>query len=412
MNEVIEPDSPGAESTELLILGGGCRIQGIVEEGFGGVMDAFLANFTERQERGCGCTIYLAGRPVVDLWGGIADSNTRRPWEPDTAAVIFSCSKGILAICTYVLVQEGLLDLDCPIADYWPEFGENGKSRITLRQAMSHRAGLPALDVNLTRNQVLDWDPVIKAIEDQRPLYSPLEGHAYHAMTYGWLVGEVIRRVTGSRPGAYFQIAIAKRLGLRTWIGLPAAARPSVAWMEPPLPDADSEAARRAAQIMDEDPTVERSLSMGGAFPFPIDVEGVVSFNDPVLQAGEIPAANGISTARSLARLYGACVSEVDGWRLMFESSIEDAINPLSEGPQASGMPDDGARWGTGFQLSSPPFHPMLGSTSFGHAGAGGQLAFADADAEIGFAYLSCQMGGYADVRARALTQALTAAVK
>jgi CubicO group peptidase (beta-lactamase class C family) len=406
MKEKLEPAGVGAE---LANLGDGRRIQGIVEQGFGAVMDAFVLNFVERQDCGSGCTVYVAGNAVVDLWGGYADSRTRRPWDQDTAAVIFSCSKGVLAICAYLLVQEGLLDLDRPIADYWPRFGGNGKSRITLRQAMSHRAGLPALDVDLTRDQVLGWDPVIKAIEDQQP-HRLLEGHLYHAMTYGWLVGEVIRRLTGSKPGEYLQVAIARRLGLQTWIGLPANERPTVAWMEPPLPDEDTEAARDAARIAGEHPIVDRSLTMGGAFPFPA-AEGVVTFNDPAIQAGEIPGANGISTARSLARLYGACVSEVDGVRLLSESSIKDALNALSHGPQLSGMPDDGSRWGTGFQLSSPPSNPMLGPTSFGHAGAGGQLAFADAEKEVGFAYLSNQMGGYGDRRARALTEALTAAV-
>ena len=405
-----DPVEPGGFGAELANLGDGRRIQGIVEQGFGGVLDAFLVNFVERHDRGSGCTVYVAGKVVVDLWGGLADSRTRRSWDQDTAAVIFSCSKGVLAICAYLLVQEGLLDLDRPIADYWPRFGRNGKSGITFRHAMSHRAGLAALDIDLTRDQVLGWDPVIRAIEDQRPLHRMSEGHLYHAMTYGWLVGEVIRRVTGSKPGEYLQVAVARRLGLRTWIGLPAEARPTVAWMEPPLPDEDTEAAREAARIAGENPMVGRSLTMGGAFDFPA-AEGGVTFNDPVIQAGEIPGANGISTPRSLARLYGACVSEVDGVRLLSEASIKDAINVLSQGPQLSGMPDDGSRWGTGFQLSSPPSNPMLGPTSFGHAGAGGQLAFADAATKVGFAYLSNQMGGYGDRRARALTQALAGVV-
>jgi CubicO group peptidase (beta-lactamase class C family) len=185
MNEKIEQGSFGAELTDLASLGDGRRIQGIVEHGFGAVMDAFLMNFAERQDCGSGCTVYVAGNAVVDLWGGYADSRTRRPWDADTAAVIFSCSKGVLAICAYLLVQEGLLELDRPIAHYWPRFGRNGKSGITLRHAMSHRAGLPALDADLTRDQVLGWDPVIRAIEDQRPLYPMSEGHIYHAMTYG-----------------------------------------------------------------------------------------------------------------------------------------------------------------------------------------------------------------------------------
>jgi CubicO group peptidase (beta-lactamase class C family) len=276
---------------------------------------------------------------------------------------------------------------------------------------MSHRAGLPSLDLDLNLGEVLGWDPVIRALEKQRPLHAPAAGHIYHALTYGWLVGEVIRRITGRMPGQFFRQALADGLALHTWIGLPEGARPSVAWMEPPLPDEDSEAARESARLARENPVVARSVSMGGAFAFPADDAGLVTFNSPAIQAAEIPAANGISTARSLARLYAGCVSQVDGPPLLSDASIDDALCVQAAGQQLTGVPDDGARWGTGFQLASPPSQPMLGAGSFGHAGAGGQLGFADAAHRVGFAYLSNQMGGYGDARARELTVALRAAI-
>jgi CubicO group peptidase (beta-lactamase class C family) len=251
---------------------------------------------------------------------------------------------------------------------------------------------------------------VIHAIEEQHPLYSPEAGHLYHALTFGWLIGEVIRRVTGLTPGRYLREAVGEALGLRTWIGIPDEARASVAWMEPPLPDEDSEAAREASLIDRDNRIVERSLSLGGAFIFPAR-DGYVTFNDPAIQAAEVPGANGISTASSLARLYAACVSEIDGHRLLSDASLRDAMRVQAAGPQLSGMPDDGARWGTGFQVSSPPSQPMLGPSSFGHAGAGGQLAFGDAEHGVGFAYLGNQMGGYGDARARELAGALRAAL-
>jgi len=396
--------------TEEHELPDGRHVHGFVDEGYGPVFDAFVAGFIERQDLGAGCSAFVDGRLVVDLYGGIADRRSQRPWRPDTTAVTFSCSKGVIAICVCLLAQEGRLDLDVPIAVYWPTFGEHGKSAITIREAMCHRAGLPALDVDLTLDDVLAWDPVIKAIEAQRPFYSPRAGHFYHAMVFGWLVGEVIRRVTGKTPGRYFRQAVGDRLDLMTWIGLPAAERPSVAWMEAPLPDEQSEVARETARVLRENPIVERSLTMGGAFAFPA-AGGHVTFNDPAIQAAEIPGANGISTAQSLARLYGTCVSDVDGPPLLASHTIVDATRVLAAGPQLSGMPDDGSRWGTGFQLSSPPSQPMLGPASFGHAGAGGQLAFADAELKVGFAYLTNQMGGYGDQRARALTDALGAAL-
>ncbi len=391
-------------------LGDGRRIHGFVEAGYGAVMDAFLANFRLRHDVGAACAAYVDGRPVVDLWGGFADARTNRSWRRDTAAVIFSCSKGLLAICAYLLVQDGRLELDEPVATYWPSFGAMGKSTITVREAMSHRAGLAALDTDLGRQDVLTWSPVISAIEAQRPTHRPSEGHLYHTMTYGWLVGEVIRRITGMTPGRFFRHAVGERLGLRTWIGLPNGMRSSVAWMEPPLPDENSDAARECARIANEDALVQRSGTMGGAFAFPA-LDGVVTFNDPFIQSAEVPGANGISTAESLARAYAACISDVDGPAILFDWAIEDALRVQAAGPQLSGMPDDGARWGTGFQLSSPPSQPMLGSTSFGHAGAGGQLGFADRHHRVGFAYLGNQMGGYGDARARELTLALRASI-
>lgn len=381
-------------------------LRGEVEAGFGPIADTFLANFRSRGDLGAACAVYVEGRKVVDVWAGVADARSGRPWDSETAAVIFSCSKGILAICAYLLVQEGRLDLDAPAVRYWPEFGKHGKEAITARCLLSHRAGLPALDRDLTLDEVVAWDPVVRAIEAQRPLWEPGSGHLYHAMTYGWLIGEIIRRITGLTPGAYFRRTLGDPLGLHTWIGTPESAHPSVAWMEPPLPDEDSEAARIGARISAENPIVERSLTMGGAFAFPAR-DGVVVFNDPLIQRAQVPAANGISTARSLAALYAHCVSDMSGPRLLLRASIDDATIVQSAGPQLSGMPDDGARWGTGFQLASPPSQPMLGPGSFGHAGAGGQLAFGDAEHGVGFAYLGNQMGGYGDQRARQLTLAL-----
>lgn len=391
-------------------LADGRPVHGFVDDGFGAVMDAFVDNFDVRSDLGAACAIYRDGRPVVDIWAGIADSRTGAAWEHETAAVIFSCTKGLLAMCAYLLVQDGRLDLDAPVACYWPEFAAHGKAKITVRDAMSHRAGVPALDVDLTRSEVLAWEPVIRAIENQPPLHRSDAGHLYHALTYGWILGEVIRRITGMMPGRFFASAIGEPMGLRTWIGLPPTVQTSVAWMEVPLPDEDSEAAREASRLAASEPNVQRSLSMGGAFGFPVEA-GVVTFNDPAIQASEIPGANGVSTAESLARAYAACVSPIAGAPLLWASSITDALRLRAAGRQLSGMPDDGARWGSGFQLASPPAQPMVGPTSFGHAGAGGQLGFADVDHGVGFAYLSNQMGGYGDSRARELTLALRGAL-
>jgi CubicO group peptidase (beta-lactamase class C family) len=384
----------------------GFAVHGDVDDGYGPVMDEFVANFRDRQDLGAGCTVYVGGRPVVDLWAGIADRRSDRPYEHDTATVIFSCTKGVMAICAYLLVQEGRLDLDAPIARYWPEFAQGGKEAITLRQALAHRAGLAYLDRDLTTAEVIAWDPVIKAIEQQVPHHAPTDGHAYHAVTIGWLVGEVVRRITGLTPGTYFRHALGDPLGLNTWIGLPASAREQVAFMEPPLPDDDSEFAKEFARLGSV-PSIERTATLGGAFAFPA-ANGYVTFNTPAIQAAEIPGAGGISSAESLAKLYAACVTGVEGGQpLLTPASIADGLRVQSAGPQLTGQPDDGASWGTGFQIASAPAQPLLGPSSFGHTGAGGQLAFGDAMYAASFAYVTNQMGGYGDVRARSLTESL-----
>ena len=388
----------------------GRRIAGGADDGFGPVVDAFVANFTDRRDVGAACSVIVRGRQVVDLRGGVADARTGRPWESDTPAVVFSCSKGILAILAYRLVDAGRLELDAPIAGYWPEFAAHGKATITVRDAMTHRAGLDALDADLTAGEVAAWVPVIRAIERQAPAAPPSAGHRYHTMTMGWIVGEVIRRITGLTPGRLLADTLAGPLGLRLWIGAPHEAVAAVAHMEPPLPDEDSDDARSTARIAAADPRLERAATMGGAFAFPADASGV-TFNDPSLQAAEIPAANGIGTAASLARLYAGCVSPIDGPPLLSSAAIADALRVRSAGRGLAGLPDDGTRWGTGFQLASPPSQPMLGPGSFGHAGAGGQLAFGDIDHGVGFAWLGNQMGGYGDGRARALTAALARVV-
>ncbi|MEU4552488.1 serine hydrolase domain-containing protein [Micromonospora violae] len=373
------------------------QIHGDVDDGYGRVADVFRDNFTSRGEVGAAVTVYVRGRTVVDLYGGVADTRTGRPWDRHTPVVVFSCTKGILAICAYLLAQQGRLDLDAPVTRYWPEFGQHGKAHIPVRWLLTHQAGLPALDRQLTLDEVLSWDPVITAIEAQAPLWEPGTAHGYHSMTYGWLVGEVIHRITGQLPGAFFADTLAGPLGLRTWLGLPAGERDTVAWGLAPPPDPDPF----------EDPVAERGITMGGAFAFPADPDGLVSFNDDAIRAAGVPGAGAVSTADGLARLYAACVSGLQGGPLLTAASVDDAVVVRSRGQQRHGPPDTGQRWGTGFLLHSPPARPLLGERSFGHDGAGGNLAFADAEHQVGFGYVINQMRGMGDERANSLTAAL-----
>ncbi|RQX03249.1 serine hydrolase domain-containing protein [Micromonospora inaquosa] len=373
------------------------QIHGDVADRYGHVADVFRDNFTTGGEVGAAVTVYVRGRKVVDLYGGVADTRSGRPWDAHTPVVVFSCTKGILAICAYLLAQQGRLDLDAPVTRYWPEFGQHGKAHIPVRWLLTHQAGLPALDRSMTLDEVLAWDPVITAIEAQAPLWEPGTAHGYHPMTYGWLIGEVIHRITGQLPGAFFADTVAGPLGLHTWLGLPAAESDTVAWGLAPPPDPDPF----------EDPVAERGITMGGAFAFPADADGLVSFNDDAIRAAGVPGAGAVSTADGLARLYAACVSDVAGGPLLTAASVDDAVVVRSRGQQRHGPPDTGQRWGTGFLLHSPPARPMLGERSFGHDGAGGNLAFADAEHQVGFGYVVNQMRGMGDERANRLTAAV-----
>ncbi|WP_051809520.1 serine hydrolase domain-containing protein [Actinoplanes subtropicus] len=392
-----------------MITAGGPRrpiaIQGGAEDGFGRVVDTFAENFRDRGDLGAGCAVYVEGRKVVDVWAGVADARTGRPWQEETAAILFSCTKGILSFCCYLLVQDGRLDLDVPVTHYWPHFAAAGKESITTRHILAHRAGLPAIEADLSRAQLCAWDPVVRALEGQRPLWEPGTTHSYHPLTFGWLIGEIIRRITGHTPGRFLRETVGDPMDLHLWIGLPESARDTVAWMEPPLPDEDSAVIREVAAVQ-ATATVKQAMTVGEALPFPTE-NGIVTINDPALQAAELPGVNGIATPRSLARLYAGCVSKIGGPRLLTPRTVADAMVPRSWGQMLLGDPDLGQRWGTGFMLSSPPSRPMLGSGSFGHDGAGGQLGFADETHRVGFAYLSNQMGPTLDQRANKLTSAL-----
>ncbi|MFG2653478.1 serine hydrolase domain-containing protein [Streptomyces sp. NPDC048436] len=371
---------------------------GWADERFGAVADVFSRNFTEFGELGASVAVFVDGRKVVDLWGGVADERTGRRWDENTVVPVFSCAKGIVAVCVHLLAQEGRLDLDAPVAVHWPEFARGGKEAITPRMVLAHRAGLPALDRSLSFDEITEWTPVVRAIEEQKPLWEPGTAHEYHGHTFGFLLGELIRRVTGLTPGAYFREAIGDRLGLRTWIGLPEEEVSRLARL--------SEAERRPGNP-DPESLVMRIVTMNGAFAFP-GLEAPHGWNDPDLLRAEIPGAGAVSSARGLATLYAAAATGVDGSaRLLSGDTVTDALRELTAGASWSGFPDLGARWGAGFLLDAPRFRPMLGERSFGNDGAGGQFAFGDDEFGVGFAYTANRMIGHGDARSARLVAAV-----
>ena len=201
------------------------QVFGTVSSGFEPVADAFKQAFDGLPKMGAGLSVRKDGETVVDLWGGIADTRDERAWQADTPTVIFSCTKGLVAIVAAQLVAEGKLDYDAPVAHYWPEFAANGKGDVTVADALSHRAGLSAPRLDLGPEDALDWTRMATVLAEQEPLWTPGTGHAYHALTHGWLNGEIIRRVTGKSVGQNFAERVAGPLNADATIGHPDALR-------------------------------------------------------------------------------------------------------------------------------------------------------------------------------------------
>jgi CubicO group peptidase (beta-lactamase class C family) len=350
-------------------------VSGWVEPGFEPLVEAFACNFTEHGEVGAACALYHRGMPVVDIWGGLADQATGRPWQRDTVVLVFSAAKGPTATCINRLAEQGSLDIDAPVAAYWPEFGCNGKEAITVRQVLGHRAGLAAVDAELSLQQVLAWDPVVEAIAAQAPNWEPGTEHGYHARSFGWILGEVVRRVTGQSAGAYIAAEISAPLDLSYWVGLPAEQFGRCATLVPPEGGSDAVVALLGADSL----TARVMSGPSGLFGYN------EMWNRPEVLAAEMPSSNGVGDARSLARLYAALIGEVDGTRLLGPEQVNLACETQSRGPDKVIFHE--TCFGLGFGLQ-PALAPGAGAQAFGHPGAGGSLAFADPDAELGFAYV------------------------
>ncbi len=362
-------------------------IHGWTASGFENVRAAFEKNFADGLEVGAAFTAYHRGTMVVDLWGGFANEATRRAWERNALVVVFSTTKGATAVCAHMLAADGLLDLDAPVVQYWPEFGQEGKEDITVEQLLSHRAGLAWVDEPLTLGEALAWEPMIHALEHQRPAWEPGTAHGYHAITYGYLVGEVIRRITGRTPGGYFEDHVARPLGLDFWIGLPEQHERRVAPLVGGLFGGDvarSGTRETMAGVLGRDSMLVKALTGGGAFT------GNGIFNSRAVHAAEIPAAGGIADARSVARMYAACIGEVDGVRLLDAERVRDAATRRTHGPNLVLMNLD-LQFGLGFIVPSSIVQ-LGGPHSFGHFGAGGSAGWADPDAELAFGYVMNRM--------------------
>ena len=359
------------------------QIQGQCDPRFTAVRQAFAENFEKRGDVGAAVCVYVNGKPVVDLWGGYANAARTRPWDHNTIASVASTTKGMVAICAHMLVERGLLDLDAPVARYWPEFAQAGKATLPVRWLLSHRAGLPAIRRDMPPRSLYDWRAFTGALAETAPWWEPGTRHGYHALTFGHLVGEIIRRISGKSVGQFFRAQVAGPLEADFFIGVPEAedARAAEILPDPPPRPGDT----TMWEVLLRDPT-----SMAGrAFLNPPRTPEVV--NTRAWRAAEIPAGNGHTTARALARIYGAlaCGGTLDGIRLLQPATIDAAIVEQSAGLDA--ILSFPTRFGLGFMLTLPerPFGPN--PRAFGHPGRGGSLGFADLDGGVGFGYVMNQ---------------------
>jgi CubicO group peptidase (beta-lactamase class C family) len=384
------------------------EVSGDTAQGYEGVREAFAANLASGQEIGAAVSAYVNGRRVVDLWGGIADPAVGRPWERDTLQVVYSTTKAVTATCALLLAQRGELDLDAPVADYWPEFAAAGKDRVPVRWLLTHQAGLPTLDQPISRAAAIAWDPMVEALAAQRPSWEPGTAHGYHGLTFGWLVGEVVRRVSGRTIGTYLAEEIAAPLGLDLWIGLPKAEHHRVSRVVIPPPDPD------ALSRIDLDTLPEPVRDMMAAFadPTSLTVRSLLTLvtprldhNDPDEQSAEMPSTGGICTARALARFYAALIGEVDGHRILTADTVTAAAAERVSGvDRVLRVP---VRIGTGFGLPTTDAF-WYSPAAFGFGGFGGSLGFADPATGLAFAYVMNHVQeGVPDRRAATLLDAV-----
>jgi CubicO group peptidase (beta-lactamase class C family) len=377
-------------------------IHGHCDPRFAAVRDTFAENFTSGAEVGASFAATVGGEMVVDLWAGHADAARTRPWERDTIVNVFSTTKAMAALCAHVLADRGLLDFDAPVARYWPEFAQCGKERMPVRWLLSHQAGLAAIRQPLPLEALFDWERMTSALANETPWWTPGTSNGYHAITYGYLVGEVVRRIAGQSLGTFFREQVARPLGADFHIGLPATEDGRVAEMVAATGDEARAAGLKAPKAESLTAKVLSNPPIRGEYANRLD-----------WRRAENPAAGGHGNARSVARVLAAlaCGGTLEGVRLVDEATLARAIAEQVRGKDLVLGFD--MRWGLGFMLTSEmlPFGPN--PRTFGHGGWGGSLGFADLDARVSWSYVMNKMspGTAGDARGIRLVPPLYAAL-
>lgn len=363
------------------------EIKGKVKDGFQRVKDAFAANFADHGEVGASLAVMIDGEMVVDLWGGYADGARTRPWEQDTIVNTFSTTKGLTALCANQLIEQGKIDPEEPVATYWPEFAQAGKEKLPVKYLLNHKAGLPAVDNMIPVSEGYKWEALVNALAAQKPWWEPGTQHGYHAVTFGSLVGEVIRRVSGMSVGTYFRKNIAEPLGIDFHIGFGSELDARTADMIP-----------APFQAPEPDHPLFAAFTNPNSMTFKAFMITAAPLMDPQymnkreFRAAEVPAANGHGNARALATVYGALASggEVNGVRLLQNDTIDDMRKEQSNGKDA--VLTIPMRFGRGFFLELPEYQLTPNTTLFGHPGMGGSFGLADPEAKVGIGYAMNKM--------------------
>lgn len=379
------------------------NVNGFCDPAFDKVKQAFINNFKKGKERGAAASIVVGGKTVVDIWAGHSDFWKKQPWEKDTLANVFSTTKGVTAMCVHRLIEQGRLDPDKPVAAYWPGFEKKGKEAITVRMLLNHTAGMVAIKRRLPGNAIYDWNAMINALENQSPWWEA-GGQGYHAVTFGWLVGQVIRKITGMSVGQFLKKEITGPLGLDIHIGLDEAEHHRSATMiMVRVPTIHHDCLQLTKEIVMH-PTGATSCAFGN--PFTI----ITGCNSRQWRNAEIPSANGQATARALAKLYGILANGgIEGnIHVLSPDSIRRCWEETSTG--LDGVLQVKTRFSMGFMLNqdNPSGSMGPGKRVFGHPGAGGSFAFADPDAKLGFGYVMNKMDTFilVDPRAKRLIDA------
>lgn len=382
------------------------NISGFAESRFAAVRAAFERNFAEHNEVGGAVAVFVRGEPVLDLWGGHQDAARIRPWTEDTIVNVWSIGKAVSAICLLRLVERGEVDLDAPVATYWPEFAQGGKAGITVRTFMSHQGGLPAVGKPLPPGYNLtNWDGMCAALAEQEPWWEPGTRFGYHTNTYGFLIGEIVRRVDGRPIDQFLQEELAGPLGVDFYFGFGPEHDARVAdWL--PYERSPDEANERP--WLERDPATLSGIDLARVLAYR-NPPGGMGVNTREWRASVYPSTSGHANARAVATIFGGMANdgEIGGYHVLATPLIEQALTIHADGEDAVlGRPN---RFGLGFQLTIPGVRPLgPGKRSFGHYGNGGVLGFADPDAGVGFGYVCNRSGrSWRDPRNIALIDAV-----